>query len=479
MLMEIGYDMSQADLYKAKEADTATRIARAHEFTGRDLTRGGLHRAIWYLAPAMMLETGVMSIAQVLDTYWVGRLGSAALAAVTISITVRWVVSSMANGLGIGGMAVVARRIGAKDQEAAEHAAWQTILLGIGASLVLGALGLAVAKPLLTLLGADAEVLPLGLAYLRVAFAGVFTLILSFIINAMLRGAGEARLSMRVLFLSTATTVVLEPALIFGLGPLSPLGVAGSAWAYVLGFGVGLILQVIILLRGRARIRINLRNLRPNLPLMARIIGIALPSTVQMTLRSSSRLAIVALVGLYGTCATAGYGVANRLLLIALIPCFGLGNAAGTLVGQNLGAEQPDRGERSAWWVSSYSGGYMAVVAAVLTIFAPSLISLFDPTPQVVALGTECLRVVAWSMIASSIGLVLARSFDGAGDTVPAMAINLISLWGMEISVAFGLSRWLGLGVTGVWWGRTIANLANGLLFVLWFRRGRWKQKDI
>jgi hypothetical protein len=188
--MEIGYDMSQANLYKAKEADTATRIARAHEFTGRDLTRGGLHRAIWYLAPAMMLETGVMSISQVLDTYWVGRLGSAALAAVTISITVRWVVSSMANGLGIGGMAVVARRIGAKDQEAAEHAAWQTILLGIGASLVLGALGLTVAKPLLTLLGADAEVLPLGLAYLRVAFAGVFTLILSFIINAMLRGAG-------------------------------------------------------------------------------------------------------------------------------------------------------------------------------------------------------------------------------------------------------------------------------------------------
>jgi putative MATE family efflux protein len=460
-------------------ADITTRTIHAHGIKARDLTRGELHQAIWYLAPAMMLETGIMNVAQVLDTYWVGRLGSAALAAVTISITVRWVLSSMANGLGTGGMAVVARRIGARNQEAAEHAAWQTILLGLSASLVLGVLGLAVAKPLLTLLGVDAEVLPLGLAYLRVAFGGLFTLILGFIINAILRGAGEARLSMRVLFLSTATTVVLEPALIFGLGPLPPLGVLGSAWAYVLGFGAGLSWQVIILVRGRARIRINLRDLRPDLPLMARIIGIAVPSTVQMTLRASSRLAIVALVGLYGTFATAAYGVANRLLLIALIPCFGLGNAASTLVGQNLGAEQPDRGERSAWWVSAYAGGYMAVAAAALTMFAPALISLFDPTPQVVALGTECLRVVAWSMIASSVGAVLARGFDGAGNTVPAMAINLISLWGMEIAVAFGLSRWLGLGVTGVWWGRAIANAANGLLFAFWFRLGRWKQREI
>ena len=446
---------------------------------GRDLTGGSLHRAIWYLAPPMMLETGIMNVSQLLDTYWVGRLGSAALAAVTISITIRWVLNSLANGLGIGGMAVVARRIGARNREAAEHATWQTILLGLIVSLVLSSLGFLTAHPLLILLGADAEVLPLGLAYLRVAFGGIFTLVLVFAINAMLRGAGEARLAMQVLFLSTATTVVLEPLLVFGLGPLPPLGVAGSAWATVLGFGAGLALQMTILLRGRARIGIDLRDWRPDFPLMGQIIRIALPSTIQMTLRSSSRLVIVGLVGLYGTFATAAYGVANRLLLIALIPGFGLGNAAGTLVGQNLGARKPERAERTAWWVSTYAAGYMAAAAALIFAFAPPMIALFDPTPQVVALGTECTRVVALSLVASAVGVVLARGFDGAGNTVPAMAINLITLWGTEIPIAYGLSRWLGLGVTGVWWGRAVANLANGLLFAVWFRRGKWKQKKV
>jgi putative MATE family efflux protein len=452
---------------------------KGRRIQGRDLTQGSLNRDIWYLALPMMLETGIMNLAQVLDTYWVGQLGSAALAAVTISITIRWVINSMANGLGIGGMAVVARRIGAQDRRAAEHATTQTILLGLTVALVLGGVGQAVARPLLVLLGAKADVVPLGLAYLRVAFGGVFTLILVFVINAMFRGAGEARISMAVLWLSTGVTVVLEPLLVFGLGPVPALGVAGSAWGFVLGFGSGLLLQIVILLRGRARIAINLRDVRPDFPLMGRIIRIALPSTVQMTLRSSSRLLIVGLVGWYGTFATAGYGVANRMLLIALIPVFGLGNAAGTLVGQNLGALKPQRAERSAWTVSAYAAGYMVAMATLLFIFAEPLIALFDPTPEVVAFGTECVRIVAPSMILSAIGVVLARGFDGAGNTVPAMAINLLSLWALEAPLAFALSRWIGLDTTGVWWGRASSNLANGLLFAVWFLRGRWKEREV
>lgn len=446
---------------------------------GRDLTSGSLHRAIWYLAPPMMLETGILNVAQVLDTYWVAQLGSAALAAVTISITIRWVLNSLANGLGIGGMAVVARRIGAKDPAAAAHATWQTILLGLMVSLGLMVLGLAVARPLLTILGADAEVLPLGMSYLRISFVGLFTMLLTFAINSIFRGAGDARLSMAVLFLATGVTVISEPVLIFGLGPMPALGVAGSALATMLGFGAGLLLQIVFLLSGRARIRIDLHNLRPDFPLMWQIVRIALPSTVQMTLRSSSRLAIVGLVGLYGTFTVAGFGVANRLLLIALIPCFGLGNAAGTLVGQNLGAGQPERAERSAWWVTFYAAGYMVVVAAFLYLYAPSLIALFDPTPQVVAQGIEFARIVAPSMILSAVGVVLARGFDGAGNTIPPMTINLLTLWGLEVPAAYFLSRWLGLGPTGVWWGRAAANLANGMVFAYWFWRGRWKARKI
>jgi len=444
---------------------------------GRDLTSGSLHRNIWYLALPMILETGILNVSQVLDTYWMGRLGSAALAAVTISMTVRWVVNSLSNGLGVGGLAVVARRIGARDRAGADHATWQTILLALMVSLALGGLGLAAARPLLVLLGAKEDVLPLAISYLHVAFAGTFTIVLTFVINAMLRGAGEAGLAMRVLFLATAVNVTLEPILVFGPGPLPALGVAGSAWSFVLGYGAGLAMQIVILLRGRARIGINLRDLGPDFRLMGRIIRVALPSTVQMTLRSTSRLVILGLVGLYGTFATAGYGVANRLLLIALIPNFGLANAAGTLVGQNLGAGKPDRAERSAWWVSAYAGGYMVVVATLLFLFAPSLVSLFDSAPEVVSIGTECLRIVAPTLVASAVGVVLARGFDGAGNTVPAMAINLLSLWALEVPLAWGLSRlW---GVTGLWWGRALANLANGLLFALWFRRGRWKEREV
>ena len=445
----------------------------------RDLTSGSLHRNIWYLAIPMILETGVLNVSQILDTLWIGKLGSAALAAVTISITIRWVLNSLANGLGIGGMAVVARRMGERDQAAAKHAAWQTILLGIIISTLLGGLGLLVARPILVLLGADAEVLPLGLSYLRITLAGLFTLVLVFVINSILRGAGEARLAMIVLFVSTAVTVVSEWVLIFGWGPFPALGVAGSAWGNVLGFGSGVALQMVVLLSGKAHISINLRDLKPDFPLMGQIIRIALPSTGQMVLRSSSRLIILWLVGLYGTFATAGYGVANRMLLIALIPGFGLGNAGGTLVGQNLGARKPERAEKSAWWVSTYGAVYMAIAAALLFAFARPLMTLFDPTPQVVDIGTECIRVVAPSLIFTIVGVVLARGFDGAGDTVPAMVVNLLTLWGIETPLAYGMAQWLGLGMTGIWWGRAVANLTNGLLFAIWFRLGRWKRRQV
>jgi putative MATE family efflux protein len=304
-------------------------------------------------------------------------------------------------------------------------------------------------------------------------------LVLQFAINSMLRGAGEVRLAMSVLFLHTAVTVTSQWVLIFGRGPFPPLGVAGAAWGNVMGLCAGVVLQALILLSNRSRIGINLRDTKPNFPLMGRIIHIALPSMLQMTLRSASRLLIVGLVGLYGTFAVAGYGVANRLLQIAIVPSFGLGNAAGTLVGQNLGARKPERAERNAWWISAYAAGYMAIVATLLFAFARSLIGLFDPTPQVVGIGAECLRVVTPALIPAIVGVVLAGGFEGAGDTVPAMIVNLLTLWGIEVAFAYGLAQRLGLGVTGIWWSRAFANVANGLLLAFWFRLGRWKRREV
>jgi len=234
-----------------------------------------------------------------------------------------------------------------------------------------------------------------------------------------------------------------------------------------------------LLLRGRARVSLRLRHLRPDFPLMGRIIRIALPSTLQMVLRSSSRLVILAIVGLYGTFATAGYGVANRILVIALIPGFGLGNAGSTLVGQNLGAGQPGRAEKSAWWATAYSAAMMGTATLIFFLLSGPLVAFFDPTAEVVDIGASALHIIAPTLIAGGVGVVLGRCFDGAGDTVPAMAVNLITLWCLEAPLAYGLARWAGLGLTGVWYGRAIANMANGLLFAIWFRLGRWKRKQV
>ena len=449
------------------------------EVPGRDLTSGSIHRAIWYLAPAMALETGILNVSDLLDAYWVSRLGSAALAAVTFGLAVRWVVNSLSMGLGIGGLAVVSRRIGARDQEAADQATGQAILLGLIISVLLAAVGLAVARPLLMAMGAEAEVLPLGLTYVRITFLGSFTWVLVYVINSMIRGAGDARLAMRIQLVSVAIIVVSEPILVLGLGPIPKLGVAGSAGAYVLGFGSGLLLQLTALARGKTHLRLRLCHLRPNLALMGRVAGIALPSAVQMALRATSNMVLVALVGAFGTFATAGYGLADRFLLIILVPCFGLGNTSGTLVGQNLGASQPDRAERCAGWVSAYAAAYMLTVTTLLFVFAEPLIAFFDPTPEVVSIGAGAIRIITFSLVVDGIGFVLGRGLDGAGNTQPSAVINLLTLWGVQLPLAFALSQWLGFGLTGIWIGRALANVSNGLFYATWFRRGKWKEREV
>jgi Na+-driven multidrug efflux pump len=212
---------------------------------------------------------------------------------------------------------------------------------------------------------------------------------------------------------------------------------------------------------------------------MASIIGIALPSAAQMTLRSMSNMVLVGLVGAFGTFATAGYGLADRFLLIVLFPCFGLGNSAGTLVGQNLGARKPERAEASAGWVGAYAAGYLLTVTTLLFLFARPLVALFDPTPEVVAIGTTCIRIISFSIVVDGVGFIFGRGLDGAGNTKPSAVINLLTLWGLQLPLAFALSRWSGLGLTGIWIGRAAANVANGLLYAAWFRGGKWKEREI
>ena len=458
---------------------TGRSNARPQARRQRDYTVGSLGRNIWLLAVPMVLEMGLVSLFRVADMFWVGKLGPEALAAITIGENVRWALSGMAMGQGIGGLAVVARRVGEKDDEAANHATLQAVVLALGIALLISVAGFLLSEPLLLLLGTEPEVVPQGLAFLHVTFGGLAGFLMVPIVNSLLRGAGEARLALTVRVASYGLGLVVEPLLVFGWGPLPGLGVAGAALALVGSQWLGFLIQLGFLISGRARIRIDLRRLRVDLPLMWRIFRIALPSTVQMTLRSFSRATLLGVVAVYGTFAVAAYGVAARVFMTVFVPGFGLGNAAATLVGQNLGAGKPDRAARSAWLIAACNVALMLACAAVIVPFAEPIVTAFNDTPEVVDLGAEALRIFAIGYVFSALGSVLARGLDGAGNTVPAMVINLLTLWGLQIPLAWILSQILGWGTTGLWAGISVANVANGFIFAFWFGRGRWKQREV
>jgi putative MATE family efflux protein len=427
----------------------------------------------------MVLEMGLVSLFRVADMFWVGKLGPEALAAITIGENVRWALSGMAMGQGIGGLAVVARRIGERDEVAANHATLQAVLLALGISTFICVIGFVLAEQLLLLLGTEADVMPQALLFLRVTFAGLAGFLMVPVVNSLFRGAGEARLALVFRLVSYGLGLLVEPFLIFGWGPLPALGVAGAALALVGSQWVGFLAQLGVLFSGRARIRIDPRRLRIDLRLMGHIFRIALPSTIQMTLRSFSRATLLGVVAVYGTFAVAAYGVAARVFMTAFVPGFGLGNAAATLVGQNLGAGKPRRAERSAWLIAGYNMAFMAVCAIVVIFFAESIVAAFNDTPEVVTLGAQALRAFSIGYVFSAAGSVIARAFDGAGNTVPAMVINLLTLWGLQIPLAWILSQALGWGTTGLWVGISAANVANGIIYAAWFKRGRWKEREV
>jgi len=445
----------------------------------RDYTTGSLSKSVWLLAVPMVLEMGLVSLYRVADMFWVGKLGADALAAITIGENIRWTLSGLAMGQGIGSLAVVARRTGEKDEEGANHAALQAILLALTISLAISAIGFVLAEQMLRLLGTEPAVMPEGLRFLRVTFGGLVGFLMVPIVNSLFRGAGEARIALLVRVFAYGLGLLVEPALVFGWGPLPFLGVAGAALSLVGSQWLGFLLQIGVLISGRARLHISLRRLRVDLPIMARIFMIALPSTIQTTLRSLSRTVLLSIVALYGTFAVAAYGVAIRIFMTAFVPGFGLGNAAATLVGQNLGASKPGRAARSAWLIAGCNAGLMLVCVAVIVPLAGPIVGAFNDTPEVVALGAQALRIFAVGYVFSALGSVIARAFDGAGNTVPAMVINLLTLWGVQIPLAWILSQVAGWGTVGLWAGVSVANVCNGLIFAGWFLRGKWKEREV
>lgn len=444
-----------------------------------DFTRGSIGRAIFLLAVPMVLEMLMESLFGIVNAFWVSRLGADALAAVGLTESMLTIIFAVALGLGMATTATVARRIGEKDEEGAARAAAQSLILVVFVSLVVGAIGFVFAGDLLRLMGAEPGVVAVGASYPRIIFGTNAVIMLLFLNNAIFRGAGDATIAMRALWIGNLINLVLDPCLIFGWGPFPAMGVTGSAVATTIGRGTGVLYQFWALGRGASRVRLRAAHLRPDFAQMWKLVRISLGGIFQFLVATASWVVIVRIVAFSGSAAVAGYTIALRILIVALLPSWGMSNAAATLVGQNLGAGKPERAERSVWLTGLANMTFLAVVTVVTLLFADEMTGLFTDEPEVVRYGVDCLRYVSYGYVFYAWGMVLAQSFNGAGDTWTPTVINIFCFWVLEIPLAYALALWAGLGAQGVFLAITIAESTLAVVAYFAFRRGRWKAQKV
>ncbi len=447
--------------------------------TSHDYTSGTIGRAILLLALPMVIEMSMESIFAVVDVFFVGRLGAAAVATVGLTESLMIVIYTIAFGLSIGASATVARRIGEKDGDSAARAAVQVLLLGLGLSTVLCIVGAIWAPELLTLMGADNAVLSQGTMYARVTLGGSATAFLLFLVNAVFRGAGDAAVAMRVLILGNGINCVLDPALIFGLGPFPELGLTGAAIATTIGRGVGLAYALLLLTRGTGHLAVRRQHLAIEPKTMWSIAQLSGWGTVQVALSSMSWIALVRIVSSFGSTALAGYTISIRIILFALMPAFGIGAAAATMVGQSLGAKLPDRAERSVWTAVKLNVIVLGSIGALFLIFAPWLVRLFTDSEDVARVAQFGLRVIGLGFPVYALGMVFEQSFNGAGNTRTPTWINFFCFWVVQIPLAWLLAETLGMKERGVFIAVPIAYAVLALVSAVLFRRGSWKTQQV
>ena len=445
----------------------------------RDFTEGPIGPAIFLLAVQMVLEMMMESLFGVVNVFWVAHLGKEATATVGITESLLTMVFAVAMGLSMATTATVARRIGEKDHKGASVAAVQSIILGVVASIPVGIIAIVFAPEMLRLMGASEGAITNGTGYARVILGGNVVIMQLFLINAVFRGAGDASIAMRVLWIANLINLVLDPCLIFGLGPFPKLGVTGSAIATTIGRGIGVAFQLWVLFSGRGRIKVNWRDFRLDIDVMTRMVRISLGGMFQFLVATASWLGLVRIVAVFGDAALAGYTVALRIVIFAILPSWGMSNAAATLVGQNLGAGKPDRAERSVWVTGFANMCFLGLVAITFVIFAEELIGIFTTDPAVVPYGVSCLRFISYGYIFYAYGMVVVQSFNGAGDTNTPTVINLFCYWLFQIPLAYCLAIPFDFGAKGVFFAITISESLLAVVAVIVFRRGTWKTRKV
>lgn len=442
-----------------------------------DFTRGPVGRALALLAIPMMLEMSMESVFAVVDIAFVSRLGTDAVAAVGITEALVTVLYAISIGLGMGITAMVSRRIGAGNVEGAARVTGQGLWIGAVVSLIIGISGAIYARDLLVLMGAETGVIEQGSGYTQFLLGGSASIVFLFLLNAAFRGAGDATVALRSLWLANGVNIVLDPCLIFGLGPFPEMGVTGAAVATTIGRSIGVAYQLYYLIGGRGRLAFHLRHLELRPALLRRMLVISAGGIGQFLVATASWVAIMRIVALYGSAPVAAYTIALRMIEFALLPAWGLGNAAATLVGQNLGAGQAARAEASAWRAARYNAIFLLIVGLLMFAFAPDVAAWFSSDPVVLEFGTNCLRILGLGYPMYAVGMIMIQSLNGAGDTATPTVLNLICFWMVQIPLAYWLASDAGLGPNGVFVAIVVSETMCTVLSVAVFRRGRWKQQ--
>lgn len=445
--------------------------------TPRDLTSGSLGRAVFVLAIPMVLEMAGESLFAVCDAFFVARLGAEALAAVGFTEALLELVYAIAVGLGMATTALVARRWGEGHEHAAMVAGVQAMLLGAAVAAVLGLAGGFAAPQLLTLLGASPETVAAGSAYTRWMLGGQLSILLLFVVNAVFRGAGDAGTAMRALWVANGVNLVLDPCLIFGLGPFPELGLQGAAVATNIGRSLGVVYGLRQLATASGGLRIRRRDLRLEPRVARALVQLSYGGIGQMLVATASWIGLVRILAVFGSVVLAGYVLAIRIVVFVILPSWGLSNAAATLVGQNLGAARPARAERSVFLTGIYNMVFMAVVTAVFLFGAGAIVRRFTDDPAVLPTAADCLRIISYGYVFYAWGMVTMQAFNGAGDTRTPTLINIVCFWMCQIPLAYFLSR--AIGPNGVFWAIAVSYSLSAVVGLALFRRGRWKQRQV
>src|SRR5246127_5327574 len=454
-------------------------IREALRGSHQDFTTGSLNRAILLLAIPMVLEMVLESLFAVVDVFWVGRLGADAVATVGLTESLLSLVFAVGVGLSLSTTAMVARRIGEKDQQGAAVAGAQAIFLGLGVSAIIGIPCWIYGGDLLRLMGASPAIVATGSGYARIALGGSGVVLLLFLNNAIFRGAGDAAVAMRLLWVSNIINLILDPCLIFGLGPFPRLGVTGAALATFIGRGIGVAYQFYRLSRGTERLPSLARHLRVNFGVLWRLIRVSITGILQFAIAHTSWIGLVRIISTFGAAALAGYTIALRIVVFVILPSWGLSNAAATLVGQNLGAGKPDRAETSVWRTGPYNVAFLGAAGVILVVFAEPAVRLFTHDPEVIPLAASCLRILSYGNIGYAYGMVMLQAFNGAGDTLSPTWVNLFGFWFLEIPLAYWLAIPMGLRSKGAFFSIVVAEAAIAAAGIILFKRGRWRKQKI